>query len=389
MTYVDTAEALDAAAEQIVQATLVAADTEAAGFHRYHDRICLLQLSTREATFVVDTLALEHLRPLAQPFADPDVEVVFHDADYDLRLLFRDFGLRVRGLFDTKIAAQFLGEPSIGLASLLERYLGVKLEKKYQRADWAQRPLSSPMLEYAALDTAHLPALRDTLRERLQQAGRLEWAEEEFRVQESASREPPDGPADQAYLRMKGIRDLRPRQLGALQALHAWREQQARDRDLAPFRVLPNEVLIELARQMPRSLAEAASLPTLPRSLIGRYGSALMEILDQVRSMPESALPQRPSGPSRPPPDPELEQLVDQLKNARDHAASALGLDRGFLLPRHQLEDIARSNPDSPAALAAIPGIRRWQIQAVGEPLLQVLNAPRPSASRPRHGRPR
>src|SRR5690606_6938052 len=125
-------------------------------------------LATRTATYVVDTLAVTDLTPLAGVFAAPDLEVVFHDADYDLRILYRDFGLRVRGLFDTKLAAQFLGEPAIGLASLTEKYLGIRLEKKHQRADWAQRPLPDYLLEYAAEDTRHLPALRDRLKAELE-----------------------------------------------------------------------------------------------------------------------------------------------------------------------------------------------------------------------------
>src|SRR5690606_2201808 len=130
MEYVQKNERMAEVAERLAEADIVAADTEAAGYHRYHDRVCLLQLATRDATYVVDTLAVTDLSPLAGVFADPAREVVFHDADYDLRILNRDFGLVVRGLFDTKIAAQFLGEPGIGLASLAEKHLGVRLEKK-------------------------------------------------------------------------------------------------------------------------------------------------------------------------------------------------------------------------------------------------------------------
>src|SRR5687767_9242347 len=141
MEYLESPEALEALAERLRGSDLLAADTEAAGYHRYRDRVCLLQLSTRDATFVVDTLAIARLDPLATIFADTNREVLFHDADYDLRLLNRDFSFRIGKLFDTKIAAQFLGEPAIGLGALVEKYLGVVLDKKHQRADWGQRPL--------------------------------------------------------------------------------------------------------------------------------------------------------------------------------------------------------------------------------------------------------
>ncbi|HEX7048609.1 MAG TPA: ribonuclease D, partial [Longimicrobiales bacterium] len=157
MEYVETDAQLEAVVRQFADAPLVAADTEAAGYHRYFDTICLLQLSTRSCTAVIDTLAFERLDRLAPLFERPSTEVVFHDADYDLRLLHRDFGITVRGLFDTKVAAQFLGEPAFGLASLVEKHLGVRMEKAYQRADWARRPLPPAMLEYAAEDTRYLP----------------------------------------------------------------------------------------------------------------------------------------------------------------------------------------------------------------------------------------
>jgi ribonuclease D len=372
MEYVDRPSQIARVARRIAGEPVIAADTEAAGYHRYQDRICLLQLSTRTDTYLVDTLAVSDLEALAPLFADPAVEVVFHDADYDLRLLHRDFGIRVRGLFDTKIAAQFLGEPAIGLASLLEKYLGVHLEKKYQRADWAQRPLPPPLLEYASQDTRHLPRLRDLLLAALESSGRRHWAEEEFRLHEQTVWNG-NGEDAAAYLRLKGSRDLRPRQLAALRDLYAWREDRARERDVASFRVVSNETLVELARRMPASVAEAEALPGLPRSVMGRYGTDLLEVIRRARSLPEAGLPQRPPGTPRPPPDPELDQLVERLKTARDETAEALGLDRGFLLPRHQLEAIARAMPRSLQALADVPGMRNWQIEAAGDPILRLL----------------
>src|SRR4051794_33651431 len=186
MEYIQSENELANLGERLNGAVLIAADTEAAGYHRYSDRVCLLQLSTRDQTFIIDTLAVPHLDALRDVLAREDTEVVFHDADYDLRLLGRDFGIQVSKLFDTKIAAQFVGERSFGLGSLVEKYVGVKMEKKHQRADWAQRPLPADMLAYAAEDTVHLPALRDRLREELAQRGRLKWAEEEFKIAEQS-----------------------------------------------------------------------------------------------------------------------------------------------------------------------------------------------------------
>ncbi|HEX6939346.1 MAG TPA: ribonuclease D [Longimicrobiales bacterium] len=372
MEYVTTERELGGVAERLSGARFLAVDTEAAGYHRYFDRVCLVQLSTPSATFVIDTLAVPRLDPLRPVFERPSTEVVFHDADYDLRLLSRDFGIRVRGLFDTKVAAQFLGEPAIGLASLVERHLGIRLEKAYQRADWAQRPLPAEMLEYAAGDTRHLLPLRDILRRALETLGRLEWAEEEFRIQEDVRwTAPAEDPG--AYLRLKGTRDLRPRELAILRELYAWREGVARARDVAPFRVLSNEAMIEIARRAPDTPGALAAVPGTPRSLASRHGGEILAAIERARALPEAALPKRPRGSGRPPPDPVFDATLERLRAVRDEVATALGLDRGFLMPRAQLEELARLRPGTIEELAAVPGLRRWQVAALGERLLAAM----------------
>lgn len=372
MRYVESEDRLDELASGLAGAELVAADTEAAGYHRYLDHVCLIQVSTRTQTYVIDALAVEHLGEVEQVLADPSVEVVFHDADYDLRLLQRDFGVVTRGLFDTKLAAQFLGLPRFGLGSLVEEYLGVHMEKKYQRADWAQRPLPPEMLEYAAQDTRYLPALRDRLRADLVAKGRLAWAEEEFRLQEQV-RWTPTASGDGVYMRMKGIGDFRPRQLAALRELHGWREGMARSRDVAPFRVLANETLIELARRMPTNQGALSEVPGVSPSLQRRHGEAWLEAIERAQAVPARELPRRPRGRGRPPPDPELDATIERLKRARDRAAVDLELDRGFLMARQQLETVARAKPRSLEDVTAVPGIRRWQVQAMGEELWAAL----------------
>jgi len=374
MEYIQSEAALQAIADSLVGAPLVAVDTEAAGYHRYHDRICLLQLSTRSHTYVIDTLALRELKPLAAIVEDPKTETVLHDADYDLRLLERDYGMRARNLFDTKIAAQFLGEPQIGLAGLVEKYLDVRLDKKHQRADWAQRPLSRELLEYAAEDTRHLPGLRDRLLTELTERGRLAWAQEEFRIRESI-RWDAAAPEDDGFLRIKHARDLTARQLAALRELHAWREGVAMERDVAPFRVVTNEALVTIARRMPESQTVLSALGGISTGLISRRGGELLRAVRRAREMPDADLPHRPRPPRRPPPDPELERLVEKLRVVRDKAAERLGLDRGFLMPRQQLEDVARHRPVTPEELRSMPEIREWQVEAVGEAVIEVVKA--------------
>ena len=374
MRLIESVRELESLAGRLARERLVAADTEAAGYHRYSDALCLLQLSTRGETWLVDTLAVGSLNPLAEVFEDPRTEIIFHDADYDLRLLDRDFGVQVRGLFDTKIAARFLGERAFGLSSLLEGKLGISLEKKFQRADWAKRPLSPEMLEYAAMDTRYLPELRDRLRDRLDEMGRLGWAEEEFRLSEATAWAPAED-EDNAYLRLKGARDLDRRGLAALRELHAWREGVARERDVAPFRVLNNEPLLGMAAKLPRTEAELVKAPGMSEGNARRYGRDLLAALERARAIPEAELPTWPRGPRRPPRDPDVDARAERLREVRDRAAERLDLEPGFLMPRAQLEELARRRPRDRAALAEIEGVRKWQIDAIGDELLTVLGS--------------
>jgi ribonuclease D len=364
---------LTEAVAQCLEAPLVAVDTEAASFHRYVDRIYLIQLAVDGRSLLLDPLALTDLSPLGQLLADPRVEKVLHDADYDLRILDRDYAFRARRVFDTRIAAHLAGEPAVGLASLVEKYCGVKLAKTHQKADWSARPLSAAMLAYAAADTRHLPALRAALLERLTSLSRRAWAEEEFARLESL-RWTGGGDAAEAYLRMKGAKALRPRQLAALRELHAWREGTAAAEDKAPFRVIGNEALLGVARAMPDSEAALAKVPRaeLPPRLARRHADALLAAVARARELAESELPVL-ERTRRPPRDPALEGRLERLKAARNTAAKALGLDPGVLCGRNTREAVAKAAPTTEDELGRIGELRRWQITVLGGALLAAI----------------
>jgi len=241
--YLDTSSTVDTFFASIASSRILALDTEGASFHRFVDRIYLLQLSTREQTAIIDPLPVGKPAGLGRLLEDPGVEIVFHDADYDLRLLHQDYGWHTRHIFDTRVAAQLLGIRAFGLAALLEKYFGVKLDKKHQRADWSLRPLTQGMLDYAAQDTRYLLDLRDELRLRLEKLGRLEWAREEFERLEGTKWDAED--ESQNFLRIKGARDLSRRELALLRELVPWRDGVARELDRATFRVMGNEVLLD------------------------------------------------------------------------------------------------------------------------------------------------
>jgi ribonuclease D len=364
---------LEALFARLRGAPLLAVDTEAASFHRFIDRVYLLQISSRDETAVVDPLAIESLAPLAEVLADPAVEIVFHDADYDLRLLDREYGFRATNIFDTRVAAQLLNEPGVGLAALLEKYLGVRLDKRFQRADWSARPLSPEMLEYAASDTRHLPELRDILKGRLEAQGRLAWAEEEFALLDELRWSPPDG--EPGYLRLKGAKALKGRELAILRELFEWREGVAQRSDRATFRVLNNEPMLAMAKQPPADMAALKTIPGIGSDQAERRGRDILAAVKRGLEIPEQNLP-RVERPPRKAFDPAFEARLERLKAARNRLAVQLDLAPGVLCPNGTLEAIARSNPASMEALGALPELRRWQLREIGAELLGAVAEP-------------
>lgn len=384
--YLDTPATVDAFLASIAHAPILALDTEGASFHRFVDRIYLLQLSTREHTAILDPIPIGKPQGLGSLLESPDVEIVFHDADYDLRLLHQDYGWHVRNIFDTRVAAQLLGLKAFGLAALLERYFGLKLDKKHQRADWSMRPLTEGMLDYAAQDTINLLELRDRLKADLERAGRWEWAREEFALLEG-TRWPDEDPGN-AFLKIKGARDLNRRELAVLRELVPWRDARARELDRATFRVIGNEQLLEIARQQPTSRDALAAIKGMPRGLLESRGQEMLDAVQRGLAVPESALPRFPKAP-RWDRDPEFDARVNALKTVRDAAAARLDLDPGVLASRDRMEAVARKNPGSVDELESVSELRNWQRSVLGPDFVKALaphrkrveSAPAPAAA--------
>ena len=368
--YLDTPEAAAEFFASIPMRGAIALDTEGASFHRFVDRIYLLQVSAPGVTAVLDPLAIGTPPRMAELLQSRDVEVVLHDADYDLRLLHQDYGWHLTNIFDTRVAAQLLGIKAFGLAALLERYFGAKLDKKFQRADWSLRPLSAGMLEYAALDTAFLLDLRDKMKVELERAGRWSWAAEEFERLEGTHWDPED-PAT-AFMRMKGARDLARRELAVLGQVVAFRNTVAAELDRATFRVMGNEVLFEMAKLQPKSAAELGAIKGMPRGLLERRAHEMLDAVQRGIALPEDALPKYPRS-ARWDKEPDFDERVNKLRAVREAAAAKLDLDPGVLASRDRLESIVRAKPATLEALAAVPDVRRWQVDVLGDAMLRAL----------------
>ena len=371
--YLDSPDLVARFMASIAGTRAIALDTEGASFHRFVDRIYLLQLSTAEQSAIIDPIRTGDLPELGRLVEDPDVEIVFHDADYDLRLLHQDYGWRVRNIFDTRIAAQLLGIKAFGLAALLERYFGLKLDKKHQRADWSMRPLTADMLDYAAQDTLHLLELRSLLKGELERLGRWSWAAEEFARLEGTQWAPED--PSQSFLRVKGARDLTRRELAVLRELVPWRDGVARELDRSTFRVVSNEVLLEISRQAPTAKDTLGAIKGMPRGILESRGEEVLAAVRRGMAAAEGDLPRFPRA-ARWERDPDFDDRVARLKAVRDAAAARLDVDPGVLCSRERLETVARRNPRTLEELEEIAELRRWQIAVLGAEFVRALARP-------------
>lgn len=371
--WVDDASGIESVADAVRSVGWMALDTEADSYHAYFHKLCLIQVSAGAQHFVVDPIVLDRtqLAPLLERIEDPDIPVLMHGADYDMRVLDRDLATHPRALEDTQIMAQLLGEPRTGLAALLDQELGIELDKRYQRADWSRRPLPDSMLAYAARDTAYLHELAARLRSRLRAAGRWTWALEEFRALQAVRYQPPpDDPL--AFERVKGARKLKGASRDRLFSLHRWRDAEARRRDVPPFRVLGNSALLRLAVEAPRHPKQLPNVNGVGQATAHRYGKKIVELLRK----PDTAPPRQRPAASRSLTG-EQRRLLKQLQTARDRLSEELGLDAGVVCPKSVLEAIVRRQP-APVSRDELDacGLEGWRLETAGPELLEAVSAP-------------
>lgn len=365
----------EALARELNGVPAIAVDTEADSLHHYPERLCLIQLADpRGRVFFLDTLALLDLEPLRRPFADPRTVKVFHSGDNDVVYLKRRFSLAFGGLSDTMLAARFLGVRELGLERLLLKYLDVQPVRSQQKTDWARRPLTAAQEHYAAEDVRHLIALRDRVLADLRAVGRESWLEEECEA--LAALPVPERQSDEdGYRRIRGASRLPPRGLAVLRALYLQREAWARGEHRPPFKVLSPETLIALAEQQPTDLAGLIGVPGLSPRLLERYGEGLVGAVARGRA---ERLPEPPRGPrpARPVVTAASRQRAEALRKWRGEAAEGSGLDPGVLLPQRLIDALALNPPADLDSLRAVPGLRRWRVEAFGRPILAALRAP-------------
>jgi len=349
----------------------VALDTEADSLHSYYEKVCLIQLAADGEAYIVDPLAGLALSGLLDVLAAKTL--LFHGADYDLRMLRASLRFRPRGeVHDTMIAAQVIGLKDFGLAALAERFCGVALAKSSRKADWARRPLTPTQLAYAADDVRHLPAIADALLEEVQRLGRYHWYRESCqRMVASTARDRVRDP-ENAW-RIKGLKGLNAHQLAFVRELWRWRESEAQRADRPPFMVLGNPQLRDLA--VWAAAHPAASLahgPRLPRNCTGRRLHALERAVEHARALPRPEWPKdRARGGSRRPDA--ASHAVSALMAECARIAGDLGLAPPLLASRATLETIVARRPRSASEILACSPMLPWQVELLAPAILNVL----------------
>ncbi len=344
----------------------IAIDTESNSLYVYQERVCLIQISTAKNDYLIDTLVLPGLDELAPLFANPAIQKVFHAGDYDLATLKRDYGFEFINVFDTMLAATALAEPSIGLAALLEKYLGVVMEKKYQRADWGKRPLSSEMLLYAQSDSHYLLDLRDILIKKLKDANRLDSVLEDSAAVARITL--PMKEIEENIWKVRGAQDLNPMSLSLLKQLNHFREDLARQRDVPPFKVFSDRVMTEIASTQPHFQEELGLLPSLSPRFIKRYGSQIMKVIQEWRKNPIPVKARKNNRPS----DREL-KLRDKLSNWRKAIGAKEKVPSNVVLPRDLLELIAHHDPATKEELEIVMRDYPYRFQRYGHQIFNVI----------------
>jgi ribonuclease D len=369
--FIDTQQDFDAAMDRVAAQPVVALDTEADSLHSYFDKVCLIQMSIPGEDMIIDPLCKFELTKFGEILANRSITKILHGADYDLRILDRDFGFTIANLIDTMICSQLLGYEAFGLAALLDRHFGFKVDKKHQRADWAMRPLPPDMLEYAATDTRHLIALAGRLRDELTALGRWEWAVEEFGRQEQIRFNEKDGD-EEPFRRLKGLGALDRRSLAVVRALYDFRDGLAREADRPPFKIFGNDLIFELARVKPTSTQEFNSIKGVSGYHRGRFGKDIVRLVKEAMAIPDEELPEKSESKTwlR---DREMETRIDRMKKARDKIAKDLKVDASVLAPRHVLVSVAEAQPQEPADLDRVPIMRNWQKALLGQALIDAL----------------
>lgn len=369
--WVETSEQLEEYAAVWLKAEAVAVDTEFVRTETFYPRPGLIQLSDGLSCYLLDPLTIDNFDPLRAVFQSPDVIKLFHASSEDLELFFHSYQVLPEPLYDTQVAAAFLGDGfSMGLQRLLESDLDVQVEKGETTSNWLKRPLTESQIHYAALDVVYLPLLFRLQRERLLAAGSYLWCMEECQQMLETARQI-DQDISSYYLRFSQLWNLPDKERAGLRDLTEWRERTARERDLTRNRLLRNQSLISIAQRWPTDSRQLSAVPDVWRGVVKEHGATILSILagadESLKANPPQPIPQ--------PLHFKWSKQLKKLKAIARHKATDLGIAPELMLKKKELEQIIRSLEES--GTASLPDFMPlWRQQQVGQALLNTLNSP-------------
>jgi ribonuclease D len=368
---IETEKNLKAVVPELKKSVAIAVDLEADSMFNFKERVCLVQMAVPGMTLVIDTLKVNNLSALKSLFLNRSIQKIFHGADYDIRSLFRDFGIEVSNLFDTELACRFLGIRETGLDSMLKERFNVNVDKRFQKKDWSNRPLSKEMVEYAARDVVHLKSLACMLQKELQEKGRLEWVNEECRLLSKVrSVLSGNGPL---FVKCKGAGHLDPRSLAVLEELLKFRLKAAEKKNRPVFKIISTLSLLEISRKKPVTVNQMQKFQAVSSKQIGMYGEKIISAVKRGMEVPEKRLPVYPRMRA-PILKPEIPGRVSAIKKWRDGVAEELKIDPAMLFNKALMTAIAVQKPDNLKSLGKVEGIRNWQKKEFGKKIIEILN---------------
>jgi len=363
--WVDRKQLFDKMIRDVSVQSRIAVDTESNSLHAYREQVCLIQFSTPTTDYILDPFVFNDLSALGPLFSNPRQEKIFHAAEYDLICLTRDFGFEFANLFDTMYAARVIGYTLVGLDNILAEKMGIHVDKRHQKADWGARPLTPSQIDYARFDTHYLFQLRDILETELAQKGRLELAREDF-ARACKVEQPREKVNGASWRRFSARKDLSIRELTVLSELCSFRDHIAEKLDRPPFKVLDDDTLLAIARNLPEKDVDLAGIG-LSSKQIRLWGDA---ILVATKRGAEAPLVTREQ--IRRPTDSVLKRL-EKLKNWRKVTAKEMGVESDIILPKVYLNALAENPPKNTGELEVILLESPWRYNQFSRQILKVL----------------
>ncbi|MBR4328458.1 MAG: HRDC domain-containing protein [Candidatus Riflebacteria bacterium] len=380
---IETTEEVAAFFKRAANEDVIAVDVESAAFYRYYAKVNLIQIATRKEAAIMDPQVIKDFTPFQEFASKSKCMWLFHGGDYDISMLAKDLQIFIPRMFDTRKAAEIIGMTELGLRALTEKYLGFTLDKHLQRCDWSKRPLTKAMIEYGLLDAVCLIPVYDCLLHELDELGRIDWVMEECDSIAKQAREAHVQEPDPYAFHIKGSSYLSMRSLAVLREVWSLREEIAESIDRAPFMLLSNQSLLEIARVCPRSIAGLNTIKGMNHDFLAKYGSNLQKA---IRAGLEAEL----VGLERPVQKHSREELLNAwegelakaIREVRDKVAARENIPPSVLAPSHALYSLAKARPQTVGELVQSEILHDWQARLLADEVIPLLEQEPPKLSK-------